>query len=515
MATSSKTGYYGIEMVTGHVSGAWTREQVFRLSASQTSGTLDCSIAGWNFDNAYLWTGTKQTSDTYSSSGITIASAGSIRSPQFYIGTNGNAYFKGAVSGATISGGSISVGGFSVSSGQSQLALFTAPSMILSVEESDNGELTTLNGYEIAAGYRSSDYGQSTTSMFWKVGQVGPVYQYGIGFSDCNHAIDTILYRSAVAVLTTNSVLIMSVAGGNKNELQIASTTAGTGITVGGDTNLYRLSANTWQTDDNFSAAGWIAVTGVLNTAAGVQISSTTVIDSSRNLTNIGTISAGGTVTATGAVIVQSSANPYYRLTDNASVTHYLEIVSSNLQITVNGGSALSFDKTTRNASFASNGIFGGDYVRCSGTYGFVLGELSGVARFRWNGSASEFQLFTSSNAYANARAASWINNSDARLKTNIQPVQSAMVALKTLQGVFFRWIDGDAGRHLGFLAQNVEAVLPGAVTSDDRGYKGVAYNEVIPLLVEGVKETYDEVSLLRARVAELETEVAIMKAAQ
>jgi hypothetical protein len=184
------------------------------------------------------------------------------------------------------------------------------------------------------------------------------------------------------------------------------------------------------------------------------------------------------------------------------------------LQITVNGGSALSFDKTTRNATFASNGIFGGDYMRCSGTYGFALGELSGVARFRWNGSAGEFQLFTSSNAYANARAASWINNSDARLKTDIQPVQSALAALKTLQGVFFRWINGDSGRHLGFLAQNVEAVLPGAVTSDDRGYKGVAYNEVIPLLVEGVKETYDEVSMLRARVFDLETEVAILKAA-
>jgi hypothetical protein len=47
--------------------------------------------------------------------------------------------------------------------------------------------------------------------------------------------------------------LVISTTGGNKNEFQITSTTANTGITVGADTNLYRAAANLWRTDDDLA----------------------------------------------------------------------------------------------------------------------------------------------------------------------------------------------------------------------------------------------------------------------
>jgi hypothetical protein len=72
---------YGLQMA--YYSGG-NRYRAFEFSVDTAGNTLVNQIAGWNFDVAYLWTGTQQTSDTYSSSGITIAAAGAIRAKELY-----------------------------------------------------------------------------------------------------------------------------------------------------------------------------------------------------------------------------------------------------------------------------------------------------------------------------------------------------------------------------------------------------------------------------------------------
>ena len=58
----------------------------------------DGTVGGWNIDGSYIWTGTKQTSNGYSTSGITLANTGAIRAKNFYIdNTNGNAFFRGEI----------------------------------------------------------------------------------------------------------------------------------------------------------------------------------------------------------------------------------------------------------------------------------------------------------------------------------------------------------------------------------------------------------------------------------
>ncbi|WP_461644105.1 hypothetical protein [Labilibaculum euxinus] len=52
-------------------------------------------IAHWNFDTSYIWSGTKQVSNAYSISGMTLASAGAIRTKEFRVDTDGSAHFKG------------------------------------------------------------------------------------------------------------------------------------------------------------------------------------------------------------------------------------------------------------------------------------------------------------------------------------------------------------------------------------------------------------------------------------
>lgn len=56
--------------------------------------------------------------------------------------------------------------------------------------------------------------------------------------------------------------------GAGALQLTIPDTTAGVGITVGSDTNLYRLAANQWQTADQFHAQDGITtkvVAGVVS----------------------------------------------------------------------------------------------------------------------------------------------------------------------------------------------------------------------------------------------------------
>jgi hypothetical protein len=80
---------------------------------------------------------------------------------------------------------------------------------------------------------------------------------------------------------------------------------------------------------------------------------------------------------------------------------------------------------------------------------------------------------------------------SDAQLKKNISPLDNALLKIKQIRGIYFNWKDGKKGneRQVGVIAQEVEKVLPEAVSKDDYGYKSVSYGTLNALLIEGVKE--------------------------
>jgi hypothetical protein len=87
-------------------------------------------------------------------------------------------------------------------------------------------------------------------------------------------------------------------------------------------------------------------------------------------------------------------------------------------------------------------------------------------------------------------------NLSDVRCKKDVETIERALEMVRQLRGVSFQWREegceglrfGD-GRQVGFIAQEVEAVLPEIVHEDDEGYKSVAYSAVVSVLTEAVKE--------------------------
>jgi hypothetical protein len=98
--------------------------------------------------------------------------------------------------------------------------------------------------------------------------------------------------------------------------------------------------------------------------------------------------------------------------------------------------------------------------------------------------------------------AFSTTTSSDVRLKQNIEPISDALSIVDRLKGVHFEW-KKDGKKSLGFIAQEVEEVLPELVTesedlNDGEVYKGVNYSVMVAVLVEAVKEQQKQIDELK-----------------
>lgn len=93
-------------------------------------------------------------------------------------------------------------------------------------------------------------------------------------------------------------------------------------------------------------------------------------------------------------------------------------------------------------------------------------------------------------------RAKEFIQYSDFRLKTNIEELTDAMDIILSLNAKKFQWkkdsnaSDGQIGgkRAIGLIAQEVRKVLPNIV-DEHNGYLSVSYSQIIPILVEALKQ--------------------------
>jgi len=80
---------------------------------------------------------------------------------------------------------------------------------------------------------------------------------------------------------------------------------------------------------------------------------------------------------------------------------------------------------------------------------------------------------------------------SDARSKTNIEEIHSALSGILSLVGVSYSYTNDDAEKRYGFIAQEVQKTYPDLVKEDSEGKLSVDYLGVIPILVEALKEIH------------------------
>ena len=111
---------------------------------------------------------------------------------------------------------------------------------------------------------------------------------------------------------------------------------------------------------------------------------------------------------------------------------------------------------------------------------------------------------------------------SDERLKKNINTISNALSSVQQMEGVFYNWkspkelekesidiaLSPNTERlEMGFIAQDLERIIPELVDTDNEGYKSVQYSKVVALLVEALKEESNKRTDLEKIVADLKAQ--------
>jgi hypothetical protein len=174
-----------------------------------------------------------------------------------------------------------------------------------------------------------------------------------------------------------------------------------------------------------------------------------------------------------------------------SGTTHGIRIQNS-------GGSG---DGAVAALGYLCNGVYGiQTYLRADGYYG-----IGGWSRPAWS-----WYTDASGNMVASGNVAAY---SDPRLKEDVSRIEDALDIINKLDGVRFTWnhtttLVGRPGeRDIGVLADQVEAVLPEIVgksipdeANDNTQWSVVAYDKLVPVLIEAVKTLKARVEVLEAR---------------
>jgi hypothetical protein len=104
---------------------------------------------------------------------------------------------------------------------------------------------------------------------------------------------------------------------------------------------------------------------------------------------------------------------------------------------------------------------------------------------------------------------------SDGRLKNNIRTIEDALTKIMKLNPVEFDWLElaphydtyKELGQlhSIGFIAQEVRAIIPEVVDLQDNGYYSIDYPKLNALLVEGIKEQQVFIEELEKLIQDLE----------
>ncbi|CEG41935.1 uncharacterized protein PHALS_12247 [Plasmopara halstedii] len=105
---------------------------------------------------------------------------------------------------------------------------------------------------------------------------------------------------------------------------------------------------------------------------------------------------------------------------------------------------------------------------------------------------------------------------SDGRLKTTIQDLTSSQMIINQLRPVTYEWRrdkfpsrNFPDGTFPGFLADEVEQVLPGLVTEDVDGWKSLNYVGIIPHLTRALQEVQSELKALQQQILEMHVKLS------
>jgi hypothetical protein len=161
--------------------------------------------------------------------------------------------------------------------------------------------------------------------------------------------------------------------------------------------------------------------------------------------------------------------------------------------------------KTSDTATGVGLTLGGGGFIRA------VRNEICGV--FNRQGSDGTLLSFLRSNSGVGAisvttSGTTYSTTSDIRLKQDIEPLE-ATDKLMQMNPVSYAWkANPDGPRSMGFIAQEMEAICPDAVSTDGSEEKMMSmdYGRITPILVSALQDAHKKIEELESRIAAMES---------
>lgn len=130
------------------------------------------------------------------------------------------------------------------------------------------------------------------------------------------------------------------------------------------------------------------------------------------------------------------------------------------------------------------------------------------------NGSTNSIRIDSTGNLYSpknivTVGEVTAYSSSDKRLKKNIKSITNSLDIIEKLNPVQFNWNqkakglnkEKDERNNYGLIAQEVEEILPELIHPIYDKYKSVDYEQLIPILIQSIKELKEEVDTLKNKI--------------
>lgn len=155
--------------------------------------------------------------------------------------------------------------------------------------------------------------------------------------------------------------------------------------------------------------------------------------------------------------------------------------------------------------------ISSGGYQSVAGWFETV-GALQGTAIFVPNGGGKVsigYNTFNNTPGILEVQGTIYMNGnlvstSDQSYKTNVTNIDNALDKVMSLNGVYFHWDtinypnnNFSSRKQIGFIAQNLDTIIPEVVFTDYQGKKNVSYERIIALYAQALKELNNKVDSL------------------
>lgn len=210
----------------------------------------------------------------------------------------------------------------------------------------------------------------------------------------------------------------------------------------------------------------------------------------------------------------------------NTAANHKMDIgataSTSYLTFSPNGSEKMRIDSSgnveigtssARPDEINDNGIAihnsGKQYQFSSSDFAVLKSSSTGTKIFFRYGTSGSQNTQIGSISYPTTSSVAYNTTSDYRLKENVVDMTGALDRVEQLQPKRFNFIQDPEITFDGFLAHEVQSVIPEAITGekdavDDEGnpeYQGIDQSKIVPLLVGAIKELKAEIETLKSQI--------------